>query len=117
MIKNAHTATYTGRYWLKNIKASFSFACIELTESNLICRYRLFDLLILNIDLSDINEVKPIRNKPGLISIKFNRAIFGKLSKFALSGQPAGSKNQVILNVKNGIIWLEKLDIVLNNKS
>lgn len=114
-IENAHTRSYTGRYWLKDIKASFSFASIELTESSLICRYRLFDLLIFNIDFSEIEETIPIRDKPGLISIRFNQAMFGKLAEFALSGQPAGSKNQVILNVRNGSAWLEKLGMVSNN--
>jgi hypothetical protein len=108
-IKNAHMRSYTGRYWLKNIKASFSFAYIELTELSLICRYRFFDLLIFNIDLSEMEEAKSIKDMPGLISIRFIHAEFGKLAKFALSGQPIGSKKQVILNVKKEKAWLEKL--------
>ena len=115
VIQDAHTPSYTGRYWLKDIKASFSFAYIKLTESSLICRYRLFDLLIFKIDFKEIEEAKPIGDKPGLILISFNHANFGKLAKFSLSGQPAGSKDQVILNVKDETAWLEELRAVSQN--
>jgi hypothetical protein len=41
-INNAHTRSYTGRCWVKDIKASFSFANIILSDLNLTCRYRIF---------------------------------------------------------------------------
>jgi hypothetical protein len=109
-INHSHTLSYTGRYWLKDIKSSFRFAYIKLTESNLICRYRFFDLLIIDIPLSQIIEAQLFLDKPGLISVKFNKAVFGKIAKFALSGQPSGSKNQIILNVRDGTSWLKKLN-------
>ena len=100
-IDNAHTRSYTGRCWVKDIKASFSFADIILTDTNLICRFRLLRLLIFDVSLQDIDEVKNLKDKPGLILIKYRSAIFGKLTRLALSGQPAGSKNQIILNVRD----------------
>jgi hypothetical protein len=93
-IENAHTGSYTGRCWVKDIKASFSFADIILTDTKLICRYRILRLLIFDVSLQDIDEVKNLEDKPGLIQIKYRSAIFGKLAKLALSGQPAGSENQ-----------------------
>jgi len=56
-------------------------------------------LLIFDVSLQDIDEVKNLEDKPGLIQIKYRSAIFGNLTKLALSGQPAGSKNQIILNM------------------
>jgi hypothetical protein len=110
-INNAHTRTYTGRCWIKDIKASFSFAEIILTSTNLTCRYRLFKFLIFDLSLPDIKEVKNIEDKPGLILIRFRNANFGKLAKFSLSGQPAGSKNQIIINVTNEQGWLNKIKL------
>jgi len=110
-IDKAHTRTYTGRCWVKDIKATFSFAAIRLTTTNFTCRWRLFSLLIFNLSLPDIEEVKDIENKPGLILIKFRSAEFGKLARFALSGQPPGSKDQVILNVENEQAWLNKFNL------
>ena len=111
-IDNAHTRTYTGRCWIKDIKASFSFADIILTDTNLICRFRMLRLLIFDVSLQDIDEVKNLKDKPGLILIKYRSAIFGKLTKLALSGQPAGSKNQIILNVMDEQKWLNNLKLL-----
>jgi hypothetical protein len=111
-IDNAHTRSYTGRCWVKDIKASFSFADIILTDTNLICRFRLLRLLIFDVSLQDIDEVKNLEDKPGLMLIKYRKAIFGKLTKFALSGQPAGSKNQIIINVRDEQKWLNNLKLV-----
>jgi hypothetical protein len=111
VIDNAHTRTYTGRCWVKDIKATFSFAEIKLTTTNLTCRSRLFNFLIFNLSLPDIEEIKSLENKPGLILIKYRSAEFGKLARFSLSGQPPGSKNQVILNVKNEQRWLNKFNL------
>ena len=108
---NAHTRSYTGKCWVKDIKASFSFADLILTDTNLIGRYRLFNLLILDLSLSNIDEVTGIDNKPGLILIKFRSATFGNLSKIAISGQPSGSKNQVIINVLDEQSWLNTLKL------
>ena len=110
-IDNAHTRSYTGKCWIKNIKASFSFAVIILTDTHLICRYRLFNLLLFELSLRHIDEVTNIEDKPGLIQIKFRFADFGNLAKFALSGQPPGSKNQVIINVMNEQVWLHTLKL------
>jgi hypothetical protein len=110
-IKNANTRSYTGRCWVKDIKASFGFAKIILTHTNLTCKYKLFNLLIFDLSLSDIDEVNNIEDKPGLILIKFQRAKIGRISKFALSGQPSGSRNQVIINVNNEREWLNKLKL------
>ena len=111
-IDNAHTRSYTGRCWVKDIKASFSFADIILTDTNLICRFRLLRLLIFDVSLQDIDEVKYLKDKPGLILIKYRRAIFGKLARLALSGQPAGSKKQIIINVMDEQRWLNKLKLL-----
>ena len=111
-IDNAHTRSYTGRCWIKDIKASFSFAEIILTDTNLICRFRLLRLLIFDVSLQDIDEVKNLKDKPGLIFIKYRSAIFGKLTKLALSGQPAGSKNQIIMNVRDEQKWLSNLKLL-----
>lgn len=110
-IDDAHTRTYTGRCWVKDIKATFSFAEIKLTTTNLTCRWRLFNFLIFDLSLPDIEEVINLEHKPGLILIKFRGAAFGRLARFALSGQPPGSKNQVILNVKNEQAWLNKFSL------
>lgn len=111
-IDNAHTRSYTGRYWIKDIKASFSFADIILTDTNLICRFRLLRLLIFDVSLQDIDEVKNLKDKPGLILIKYRSAIFGKLTRLALSGQPAGSKNQIMMNVRDEQKWLNNLKLL-----
>ena len=111
-IENAHTRSYTGRCWVKDIKASFSFADIILTDTKLICRYRILRLLIFDISLQDIDEVKNLEDKPGLILIKYRSAIFGKLAKLALSGQPAGSENQILINVMDEQRWLNKLKLL-----
>ena len=110
---NSHTRSYTGRCWAKNIKASFSFARIELTDTKLTCWYRLFNLLILDLSLRHIEEIENIEDKPGLIQVKFQSALFGNLTKFALSGQPSGSKNRVILNVMDERAWLTNLGMQL----
>ena len=52
-IDNAHTRSYTGRCWIKDIKAFFSFADIILTDTKLICRYRILRLLIFDVSLDD----------------------------------------------------------------
>ena len=111
-IENAHTRSYTGRCWVKDIKASFSFADIILTDTKLICRYRILRLLIFDVSLQDIDEVKNLEDKPGLIQIKYRSAIFGKLAKLALSGQPAGSENQILINVMDEQRWLNKLKLL-----
>ena len=111
-IDNAHTRSYTGRCWVKDIKASFSFADIILTDRNLICRFRLLRLLIFDVSLQDIDEVKNLEDKPGLILIKYRSAIFEKLTKLALSGKPAGSKNQIIINVMDEQKWLNNLKLL-----
>jgi hypothetical protein len=110
-IKNANTRSYTGRCWVKDIKASFGFAEIILTHTNLTCKYRLFNLLIIDLSLSDIDEINNIEDKPGLILIRFQKANIGRVSKFALSGQPPGSKNKVIINVNNEREWLNTLKL------
>jgi hypothetical protein len=110
-IDNAHTRTYTSRCWVKDIKATFSFAEIKLAKTNLTCRWRLLNFLIFDLVLPDIAKVKNLEDKPGLILLRFRRANFGKITKFALSGQPAGSKNQVILNFKNKQGWLNKFNL------
>jgi len=111
-IDNAHTRSYTGRCWIKDIKAFFSFANIILTNTNLICRFRMLRLLIFDVSLKDIDKVKNLEDKPGLIQIKYRSAIFGNLTKLALSGQPAGSKNQIILNVMDEKKWLNNLKLL-----
>ena len=111
-IDNAHTRSYTGRCWVQDIKASFSFAEITLTDINLICRVRLLRLLIFDVSLQNIDEVKNLEDKPGLILIKYRSAIFGKLTRLALSGQPGGSKNQIILNVRDEQKWLNNLKLL-----
>ena len=111
-IDNAHTRSYTGRCWVKDIKASFSFADIILTDTNLICRFRLLRLLIFDVSLQDIDEVKNLKDKPGLILIRYRSAIFGKLTRLALSGQPAGSKNEIIMNVRDEQKWLNNLKLL-----
>jgi len=109
-VEKAHTRCYTGRCWVKDIKASFSFANLTLRDWKLTCRYRAFHFPIIELFLTDINDVKKVENKPGLILIKFRHATFGKLAKIALSGQPKGSQNQVIINVRDDQAWLEKLN-------
>ena len=111
-IDNAHTRSYTGRCWVKDIKASFSFANIILTDTNLICRFRIFNLLIFDVSLQDIDEVRKLEDKPGLILIKYRSAIFGKLTRLTLSGQPAGSKNEIIMNVRDEQKWLNNLKLL-----
>jgi hypothetical protein len=59
--------------------------------------------------LQDIYEVKNLEDKPGLILIKYRSAIFGKLAILALSGQPAGSEKQIIINVMDEQKWLNNL--------
>jgi hypothetical protein len=76
-IDNAHTRSYTGRCWVKDMKASFSFANLALNDTNLTCRYRLFNLLIFDLSLEDVIEVRKFEDKPGLILIKFRDATFG----------------------------------------
>lgn len=109
-IDNAHTRSFTGRCWIKDIKASFSFARIILSDSKLTCKYRIFNLPIIELSVKDITEVRKLENKPGLILIKFRNATFGKLAKLALSGKPAGTKDQMIINVKYVRVWLDKLE-------
>ena len=111
-IDNAHTRSSTGRCWVKDIKASFSFANIILTDTNLICRFRILRLLIFDLSLQDIDEVKNLEKEPGLILIKYRSAILGKVTKFALSGQPAGSKNKIIINVMDEQKWLNNLKLL-----
>lgn len=111
-IDNAHTRSYTGRCWVKDMKASFSFANLALNDTNLTCRYRLFNLLIFDLSLEDVIEVRKFEDKPGLILIKFRDATFGKLAKFALSGQPPGSKDKIIINVKKEQNWINKLKML-----
>ena len=69
-------------------------------------------LLIFDVSLQDIDEVKNLEDKPGLILIKYRSAIYGKLTKLALSGQPAGSKNQIIINVMDEQKWLNNLKLL-----
>ena len=111
-IDNAHTRTFTGRCWVKDIKASFNFANLELTDTNLICRYRLFRMLIFDLSLNHLDEVINLGDKPGLILIKFRIAEFGNFTKFALSGQPSGSKNRLIINVTEKQKWLSRLKML-----
>ena len=109
-IDHAHTLSYTGRCWIKDIKASFSFANLELSDSNLTCRYRLFNLPIIDLSLEDVIEVRKYEDKPGLILIKFRKATYGKLTKFVLSGQPPGSRDKIIINVKKKQDWINKFN-------
>ena len=108
-IKHAHTRSYTGRCWVKDIKASFSLATLVLNETNLTCRYRLFNFLIFDLSLQDILEVRKFEDKPGLTLIKFRNVTLGKLTKFALSGQPAGAKDKIIINVKDEQDWINRI--------
>ena len=109
-IEHAHTITYTGRCWIKDIKSTFSRASIELTDSEIHCRSRVFRLLIFNLPLDEIDTVQNIEEKPGLVMIQFRKARFGRLANIALSGQPAGSKNSLILNIKNERRWIEAIN-------
>lgn len=110
-VEHAHTRSYTGRCWVKDIKASFGLATILLTDTHLTCRYRPFQWLLLDLPLCNIEEVEKMEGKPGLIRITFRSATFGKLAKFAISGQPPGSKNQVMLNAADEQRWMTQLQL------
>lgn len=110
----AHTWSFTGRCWVKDIKASFSFARLILSENSLTCRYRLFNRLLFDLPLQNIDDVKKIEGKPGLIEIQFHSADYGGLANFALAGQPPGSKNRVIINVTDDQRWLNELSLYVN---
>jgi len=109
-IEHAHTITYTGRCWIKDIKSTFSRATVELTATDIHCRSRVFKLLIFNLPLDEIEEVERMEKKPGLVMIRFRKAQFGRLAKIALSGLPVGSKNDVILNVRNERAWIDAIN-------
>jgi hypothetical protein len=109
--KKSHTLTFTGKQFVKDIRFGVSFAGLYLTESNLYCRLIFPRLLIFEIELADITFVFKVEDKKGVLEVKFNKAMFGWLSRFVLSGDPAIPRNHLFLNLGDECdIWFKELN-------
>ncbi len=107
----SHTLQYTGREWVKDVKAAFGFSRLSLTESALCCTFIFPRLLLFEIALLDILNVSKVEGKEGLIEVRFTQAKMGWFVRFALSGDPAIPRDRVILNVGESLeSWLRELE-------
>jgi len=108
--ERSHTRSYTGKEWLKDIKADFSCATLYLTERDLRCKIIFPPFLLIEIELSDITNISRLEGKSGLLEVRFAKAKRGLLTKLALSGGSGIPKDRVLLNLGGEAeIWYREL--------
>ena len=108
--ERSHTAAFTGREWVKDVRFGAGFARLNLTETTLSCMLIFPPLLLFEINLADISGLRVVEGKRGLLEIRFTKARLGWLATFALYGDPAIPRNRVILNVGDDWeTWLQEL--------
>jgi hypothetical protein len=107
--EGANTRSFTGRTILKDIKASFSRALVDLNETALVVRGRFTRRKHLVIPLEEIRQVHLVEGKPGLVELRFGHARWGRLAQVMTSGAPRGSRHRVILNVNDTESWLQEI--------
>lgn len=107
--EGSHTRSFTGRTTLKDVKASFSRALVELNERALVVRGRFTRRKHLVIPLDEIRHVYVVEGKPGLVEVRFGDARWGRLAQIVTSGAPRGSRHRVILNVNDTESWLQEI--------
>jgi hypothetical protein len=107
--EGAHTRSFTGRTTLKDVKASFSRAVVDLNEEELVVRGRFTRRKHLVVPIDEIREVDVVEGKPGLVELRFGDAKWGRLAQVVTSGSPRGSRHRVILNVNDTESWLQEI--------
>ncbi len=108
--KRSHTLVYTGKEWVKDVKFSVGFATLCLTERILCCKLIFPPILILEIELSDITSISKLKDKYGILEIRFSRATKGLLSRFVLAGDAAIPRDRALLNLGDELeIWYREL--------
>lgn len=105
----SHTRSFTGRTVLRNIKASFSRALLDLDENALVVRGRFTRRKHLVIPLEEVREVDLVEGKPGLVELRFGDATWGRLAEVVTSGAPHVSRHRLILNVNDTESWLREI--------
>ena len=109
--ERSHTVEYTGKEWVKDVKFAVGFATLFLTDRMLHCRLVFPRVLILEVELSDITHVSRLKDRHGILEIRFNKAKNGLLTRFALSGDAAIPKDRVLLNLGDeSEIWYHELN-------
>ena len=97
--ERSHTIAYTGRRAIKDIKASFGFATLFLTESALCCRRIFPPHTIIDIQLSEITQVSRAINMDEILEIRFNKGKLGLLTRFFVTNGPNIPKDRLLLNL------------------
>lgn len=108
-IENAHTRSFTGRTFLSGVKASFSRAIVTLNRDDLRICGRLTRRAHLVIPLAGIESVSSVEGKPGIVDVRFAGATWGWLARAVTSGEPAGSRNRILLNVADADGWAAEI--------
>lgn len=108
-IENAHTRSFTGRTTLAGIKSSLARAIVTLSEDHLRVRGRVTRHTHLLLPLTGIESASTVPGKPGVVEIKFAGGTWGRLARAVTSGEPAGSRNRILLNVLDADLWVAEL--------
>jgi len=96
--ERSHTATFTGRRFIRDVRFGVSFARLYLSDRRLCCRLIFPPLLIFEVELSDVLSISK-RDK--IIEVRFSRARLGWLTRFALSNDPAIPHDLLLLNLED----------------
>lgn len=109
--QKSHTAAYTGRRFLKDVKFSLGFATIVLTEQWLRCRLIFPRFLMLEVQLRNILRLTRLEGKEEILEIRFSESRLGWLTRFALSGAPAVPRDRILLNLGTDTgKWFQELN-------
>jgi hypothetical protein len=108
---HSHQAWFTGRRFVKDCKFGAGFTEVYLTTKRILAQLIFPKLLIVEILLSDIIEVKYFDEKRDIIEIAYKNSRISPMIKLcAFSGAPVAVSDKILFNLgKDCNIWINKL--------
>jgi hypothetical protein len=107
----SHQALFTGRRFIKDCKFGVGFTEVYLTTKRILAQLLFPKVLIVEILLSDVIEVKYFDEKKDVIEIIYRNSRISPMIKLcAFSGAPTAVSDKILLNLgKDCNIWINKL--------
>jgi len=109
--KHSHTVIFTGKRWLKDITSVMhGFQKIYLTNKRILAQMCLPKFLIIDILLSDIEEVKYFDENKDMLLITYKNSRMSPYTKLFFRRTPPVISNKLLLNLgEDSEIWMDKL--------
>lgn len=92
------------------MKGGLALSAVELTDEGISVKGLLLRRTHISIQFEQMRQASLYEGRPGLIELTFHEAEWGLLARFAVSGKPPGERLRIILNVKNGLAWLDAIE-------